>query len=142
MKDGYLLALSREHAKGVFSKKEDSLLAEHIDQLLLDEPLREAGCLLECGDSWQVAQDVLSNLGASQGAPLDQVLLGGRRLYQGEDRDVIVVRPDMVGHLAKALNDLDENALGDSAALIKKISAIYSLAAEQGGAIVFCTKNS
>lgn len=138
MQKGYLIALSREDAKLVFSAKGDEALSTAVDQLLHSEPIRQSGYQLDCGTSWQRSHDTLAAIVGDD--PLDQVLLGGRPLYHGDDRSVCLVRPDLVRPLAAALGNLNANALGEAAESIAQIRSIYEVAARDGCAMLFCTK--
>jgi hypothetical protein len=161
-KQGVLLAFPRDDAKKLFAAKGDEalseFLSEYLGQLKDDQVVGLRG-------QWHAVHAVLcdGDLAANGGSmPLNQVILGGRPLYSGADRIVRLVRPDLVGHAAIAMKELDDNDLKSTfdsvdlaelcqlspadreatdsdtvRSLIQAIAEFYDQAAQQGAAVVF-----
>ena len=111
LQSGYLIALSLEHAKTIFTKKDHKSLEAFVDGLLSDSQVKAEGHLLDCGTDWEQVQLTLNNV--ADGSPLSQTMLGGRRLDHGGGRSVLLVRPDLVRIVAAALAEINQAALGE-----------------------------
>jgi hypothetical protein len=155
---GVLFVLSRDDAKTFFGLKDDELLIGFISELLetKDEMPRVA-----TEGVWETLHRCLSDgtLNPTGGkAPLNHCILGGRQMYQGADRIVALVRPDVVPHVAiemagvekcwlrsryestsaAAGNDpFDVEKFEEAFEKIEAIHTLYMMAAEEGGAVVF-----
>ncbi len=115
LSQGVLLALSREEAKQLFAAREPIALRQFLGARLSDRPpvLEEAEAdtsFAICDDQWQQIQRVLAQSEVADDSmqpALRQCLTGGRILCDSEDLTVWLVRPDMVPHVAHALQSLD-----------------------------------
>jgi len=108
---GYHIALSREHAKRVFANKDDASLPPLIAELLGDKTLKANSQILDVKRTWDAIHRCLTEgaLDAEAGEfPLNHVILGGKKLHNGDDYVAVVVRPDMVTFIAEALHDVKE----------------------------------
>lgn len=107
--EGTYIVLTREDAQQLFSAKEDDAVRNVIDNLRKSPKHLENGLVLECGCDWDPIHRALTEgtLDPDGGEfPLDHCVLGGRQLHAGDDFEVIVIRPDIVPHVAAALHDL------------------------------------
>jgi hypothetical protein len=108
---GYHIALSREHAKRVFANKDDASLPPLIAELLADKSLKANSQILEVKRTWDAIHRCLTEgmLDPEAGAfPLNHVILGGKKLHNGDDYVAVVVRPDMVTFIAETLHEIKE----------------------------------
>jgi hypothetical protein len=108
---GYHIALSREHAKRVFGSKDDPSLRSLIEELKNDKSLKANSQVLDCKRYWDAIHRCLTEgtLDPEGGEfPLNHVILGGKKLHQGDDYIAVVVRPDMVTFIAEELHSLKE----------------------------------
>lgn len=161
---GYHVALSREHAKRVFANKDDSTLPPLIEELRNDKTLKANGQVLDCKRYWDPIHRCLTEgtLDPDAGEfPLNHVILGGKRLHQGDDYIAVVVRPDMVTFISEALHDLTEPdfrkryfALGDKGCdqpinekeysyvwhMVQEIRTFFELCDEERFAVLFTGK--
>jgi hypothetical protein len=158
---GFLLSLSRDEAKVLFANREPEGVISTINGFLELEELRFAKRILDLEKTWNPLHRCLSDgtLDPQTGEPpLNQTLLGGRHLYYQDDRYVVLVRPDMVRHVATALAEVDasqleakykelpSDVLEESAdwpavqTVLKQIAALYLGAADDGNAVVFTAK--
>ena len=155
---GVLFFLSREHAKTFFALKDDQQLVEFMRELIdsdTDVPrVATAGY-------WETLHRCLSDgtLDPNGGKPpLNHCVLGGRQMYDGNDRVVSLVRPDIVPQVATALSEVnegwfrdrfestaaaagndpfDQETCADAYDLIESMRRLFEIAAEQNGAVVF-----
>ena len=103
---GIHVALSRDEAKQLFSRRDPDSLVQWLDEDLT--PRVESLPHLRTED-WKMMHRLLSDgtLSADGGEyPLSHCFLGSRPLNAG-DREARLIRPDTVGHLAMALAELD-----------------------------------
>ena len=163
-KDGLLLVFPRDDAKQLFAARGDEALAAFLSEHLA-QPSDSQPEQLGLQRLWHLIHTLLCDGDHAEDGgtmPLNQVILGGRSLYTGDDRIVRLVRPDIVGHAASALKQLDHDALnttfqsidltevchlnsGDDAtlkfdsirSLINKTTDLFENAASQGAAVVF-----
>ena len=151
---GCLMALGRAEAKRVFSTRDPQLLPPLM--VALREELGDTNRVAAC-ECWEALHRCFSDgtLDPQAGEPpLNLVILGGRHLYPHDDGHAVVVRPDMVGHIARALKQLPEDWLSKRLQIIEdgadvahkslpaelqSVSAIYQTAADEGCCIVFTT---
>lgn len=155
---GVLFVLSRENAKTFFGLKADELLVGYISDLLdsNDDVPR-----VTLDGTWETlhrcfSDGTLNPVGGT--APMNHCLLGGRQMYEGSDRVISLVRPDVVPHVAIELagvekswlreryestsadagNDpFDTDKFEEAYAKVEAIHTLYMVAAEEGGAVVF-----
>jgi hypothetical protein len=109
--NGYLIALTREHAKRVFAQQADEQLRQLLGELRNMPDLKKSGRVLELGNLWDPLHRCLTEgeLDPNSGElPLNQTILGGRQLHQGSDWAAAMVRPDMTTFVAEALADVKE----------------------------------
>ena len=155
---GVLFVLARDDAKTFFGLKDDELLISYISDLL---DSKEDLPRVTLDGTWETIHRCLSDgtLNPNGGkAPLNHCLLGGRQMYQGSDRVVSLVRPDVVPHVAIELAGIEKCWLRDryestssasgndpfdmetfeqAFAKVEAIHTLYMMAAEEGGAVVF-----
>ena len=108
---GHHIALSREHAKRVFANKDDASLPPLIAELLGDKSLKANSQILDVKRAWDATHRCFTEgaLDPEGGEfPLNHVILGGKKLHNGDDYVAVVVRPDMVTFIAEALRDVKE----------------------------------
>ena len=103
---GYHLLLNREDAKKLFAQPTPSATRDFVRQLAQTPDYKKRGRVLELGIGWKAVQRCLTDgtLDPAAGEPpLNNCMLGGRSLYQGDDAYVTFVRPDMTPYVAEAL---------------------------------------
>lgn len=108
---GHHIALSRDHAKRVFANKDDASLPPLIAELLGDKSLRANSQILDVKRTWDAIHRCFTEgaLDPEGGEfPLNHVILGGKKLHNGDDYVAVVVRPDMVTFIAEGLRDVKE----------------------------------
>jgi hypothetical protein len=110
---GAYIVLTRDDAKLLFAQKEDAAIRKTVEQLRSSAKRKSDGLILECGTDWDAIQRALTEGKLEHGAgefPLDHCVLGGKRLHQGKEFDAILIRPDIVPHVAQGLHDLKRDA--------------------------------
>jgi len=113
---GHHILVRREDAKRMFAQSDDVGVRKIVNELLHSKSYRDDGFLLECGELWDPIHRCLNSgtLDPSEGEfPLDHCILGGRQLYQGEDFEAILVRPDIVAQVAEAIHALKVSEVRD-----------------------------
>ncbi len=108
---GYHVALGREHAKQLFSLKDDDALRNFVQGLKDSKEMRTSGRLVDTKTHWAALHCCLTDgeLDPAGGEfPLNHVILGGKALHKGDDYTAIVVRPDMTPFIAEALGDIKQ----------------------------------
>jgi hypothetical protein len=108
---GYYIALSRDHAKRVFANKDDATLPPLIAEFKSDKALKANSQILEVKRTWDAIHRCLTEgtLDVEAGDfPRNHVVLGGKKLHNGDDYVAVVVRPDMVTFIAEALHEIKE----------------------------------
>jgi len=134
---GRLYIVVRDDAKNLFRAKTN----EQLDAVVDDLQQRTLGtpAVGQCGTEWQQAHDQL--LALDTDGPLASCLLGGRPLYQGPERQVILVRPDLVPHIASKLSEINADDMQGTplSTLLPTLTDLYSRAAEQQAAVIFTT---
>jgi hypothetical protein len=160
---GHYLALAREHAKRLFGIKEDAPLAAFMEELKTSPEMKKSGRCLDVGPVWDPLHRLMTDgeLDPSGGDfPHNHIVLGGRQLHHGDDFSAILIRPDMVGFVSEALNELKQievrekfEALPASYAkprgekefaelwlAVQKMRVFFDAAAENLEAVVFTVK--
>ncbi|MGE0758352.1 MAG: DUF1877 family protein [Pirellulaceae bacterium] len=113
---GAHIILTRDNAKRVFAAAGDESVRQVVSELRQSRKLRDAKLVLETGPSWAPIHRCLSDgsLDPTGGDfPLNHVILGGKRLHLSNGFEAIIVRPDIVPHVAEALHDLKRNDIHD-----------------------------
>lgn len=106
---GAHIILRRDDAKRLFAQADDAGVKRVVNELLHSKEHREENLVLESGEYWDPIHRSLNNgtLDPQDGEfPLDHCILGGRRLHKGAEFEAILVRPDIVTHVASALHTL------------------------------------
>jgi hypothetical protein len=160
---GYYLALARDHAKRLFAIKEDAELAKFLEELKNSPEVKKSGRALDIGAAWDPLHRIMTDGELDPGGgefPQNHVVLGGKALHRGADFSAILIRPDVVGFVSEALNDLKQlevrekfNALPESYAkprgdkdftevwlAVQKLRTFFDAAAENLEAVVFTVK--
>jgi hypothetical protein len=109
---GYHIALARDHAKTLFSIKEDTALRQFLDDLKARPDMKRSGRVLESGKLWDPIHRCLTEgeLDPAGGDfPLNHAVLGGKQLHQSADYTAVLIRPDMTRFIADALTEVEEN---------------------------------
>lgn len=104
--EGAYVILTRDDAKGLFGMKGDEAVRGFAEKLRTSPKHQEADLVLDCGTAWDPIHRVLTDGTLSHNAdefPNNHCVLGGRRLHQGADFEVIMVRPDIVVLVAVSL---------------------------------------
>lgn len=108
---GYHIALTREHAKRVFNQLDDAALRAFLQELISSPEMIKSGRVLETGTSWNAIHRCLTDgdLDPAGGDfPLNHTILGGKELHKGDDYAATLIRPDITGFVAEALNEIRE----------------------------------
>jgi hypothetical protein len=109
---GYHIALGREHAKRLFSLKEDQAILQFLEELKSSSEMKKSGRLLDTGTTWDPIHRCLTEgeLDPAGGDfPLNHAILGGKPLHQGTDHVAMLIRPDMTRFIADALAEVEED---------------------------------
>lgn len=133
LQEGVLIALERDDAKAFFGQREDQARLAFVAELLS----RGDVTAKSLHGKWSALHDALAAIELEQSF-LEQCILGGRPLHQGEDHHVMLVRPDVVGFIAEQLAQIEMSSLsGDLAADMEVVVQTYQHAAQQNAAVVF-----
>lgn len=111
---GAHIILTRDDAKRVFGAPDDATVRKVVTELRNCKKHREAKLVLETGAAWDAIHRCLTEgtLDPAEGEfPINHAILGGKRLHRGADFEAIMVRPDIVPHVAEALHDQKRNDL-------------------------------
>ena len=122
MPTGFHIALNRDEAKELFSRRDPDSLCQWLDDDLLP---RIDSLPHHRTEDWELMHRVLGDgtLSPDGGEyPLNHCYLGSRPLDAG-DRTVRVIRPDSVGHLAMALAEFKAETVAES---LESLPADYS----------------
>ena len=106
---GAHIILARDDAKRIFAAQDDASVRKVASELRLSKRLRDAKLVLESGTTWDPIHRFLTDgsLDATAGDfPINHTILGGKRLHRGPEFEAIMVRPDIVPHVASELHDL------------------------------------
>jgi hypothetical protein len=112
--NGYLISLTREHAKRLFGQQDDDRLRNFLGELRSAPDLKQSGRVLELGTLWDALHRCLTDgeLDPAGGEPpLNHAILGGKQLHRGNDYIAAMVRPDMATFVAEALSHVKEDGL-------------------------------
>lgn len=112
--NGYLISLTREHAKRLFAQQDDAKLRQFLDELRIAPDLKKSGRILDLGTLWDPLHRCLTEgeLDPTGGEPpLNHTILGGKQLHRGSDYIAAMVRPDMTTFVAEALSHVKEDEL-------------------------------
>ena len=163
---GAYIILTREDAKLLFAQKEDEAVRQTVNELRQSSKHREQGLILECGLAWDPIHRSLTDgtLDPDAGEfPLDHCVLGGKRLHQSDSFEAVLIRPDIVPHVAAGLHDLKrtefhENYMGlapddygkqpeeteadEVWAMLKLIRQFFEDASNEHAAVVFTVDRS
>ena len=110
--NGFLIALTRDHAKRIFAQPDDEKLRHLLEELRHLPDLKKTERVLELGNLWDPLHRCLTDgeLDPMAGeSPLKEAILGGRQLHKGNDWAAALVRPDMTPFVAEALGDVKED---------------------------------
>lgn len=106
---GFLILIDREDAKKLFAQKESEGIRKFVEQLTQSKEYRSAQRVLDLGTHWDGIHRCLTEgtLDPEAGEPpLNQAVLGGKRVMSTDDYVVSFVRPDMTPYVAEALADV------------------------------------
>jgi hypothetical protein len=109
---GYHIALDREHAKRLFSLKEDQAILQFLEELKDSPEMKKSGRLLDTGTTWDPIHRCLTEgeLDPAGGDfPLNHAILGGKPLHRGPEHVAVLIRPDMTRFIADALAEVEED---------------------------------
>ena len=107
---GAHIILSRDDARRLFGAGDDEALRNVVAELLAEPGRREAGRLLD-GVHWKSIHRALTDGTLEPDAgefPLNQCILGGRRLHSGREFEAVLIRPDVAPRVADSLRALSE----------------------------------
>jgi len=162
--EGAYVVLTRDDAKALFGMEGDEAVRGFMEKLRTSPKHREADLVLDCGTAWDPIHRVLTDGTLSYNAdefPNDHCVLGGRRLHEGLDFEVIMVRPDIVILVAESLHKMKRaefsakfmaldpaeygheptEAEGDAVwAMFKLIRQLFEDASGEHAAVVFTVK--
>ena len=127
---GVLIELPRDQAKTFFSTKGDEAVLEFVQNMLADE---QTNCLNTEG-AWQ---ELASAFGEEP--PMAWCFTAGRPMHPGEGHNIMLIRPDMVGHVATNLSEATLSDLAGDAhvPMLEKLRDHFDAAAKAGSAMIF-----
>lgn len=102
---GVHFALNDAELKTLLAARDDEAVMEQIDEL---EARWDKAWLVETDSAWAAIHLALTAKGAPPG--LARAILGGQRLYRGDDYHVVLVPAKDVPEVASALSEVDETA--------------------------------
>lgn len=114
--DGAYIILNRDDAKRLAAQVGDDAIRQFVIELRNSKTHRSGGLVLECGSVWDPLHRALTEgtLDPATGEfPLNHCVLGGRRLHQGPGFEAVLVRPDIVPHVADEARDIKRAELHD-----------------------------
>lgn len=106
---GAHIILGREDAKQLFLHKDDEAIRSFVTGIRQSRKHRDAQLVLECDDSWDpihrcFSDGTLDHAGGD--FPLNHCVLGGKRLHGGTEFEAVLIRPDIVPHVADSLHHI------------------------------------
>ncbi|MEX0818138.1 MAG: DUF1877 family protein [Pirellulaceae bacterium] len=158
---GAYIVLTREDARELMAQQDDAGVRAVAERMRNSPKHLEEDLVLDCGHYWDPIHRALTDgtLDRDGGEfPLDHCVLGGRRLHEGHDFEAILIRPDIVPHVAASMHDLkraeftdrylalDPAAYGkqpteaegdESWAMLKLIRQLYEDAGNEHAAVLF-----
>lgn len=164
--EGAYVVLIRADAKELFSQDDDASVRKVAERLRGSQKHRDEDLVLDCGKYWDPIHRTLTDgtLEVDGGEfPLDHAVLGGRRLHEGKEFEAILIRPDIVPHVAEGLHDLKreefaekymaldpeeygqqptEPECDEAWAMLKLIRQLFEDAANEHAAILFTVARS
>lgn len=141
LKQGMLVVLDRDRAKQLFGAREPAKLREVLNQLATDSQWVNSERMVTLDAQAELLQELLSS-GDNDEPALDQAILGGRPLADEPSLRVRVVRPDMVAHVASALQAFRASpragqGSAHQAEILTRIEKLYAQAVDEAGAVAF-----
>jgi hypothetical protein len=109
---GSHIALAREHAKTLFSLKDDASIRKFLEELSVRPDMKKSGRVLDTEILWDPIHRCFTEGELDPAAgdfPLNHAVLGGKQLLKGTDYTAVLVRPDMTRFIADGLADLEED---------------------------------
>jgi hypothetical protein len=146
MEAAALYSLTRDEAKGLFAAAKNCELTSFVSALRAPENVRSSQRICDVPAEWQVLQTCLNT------ELLAQSFAGGRELLCSERQIAALVRPDLVPHVAQALDDFTSDHLRVAFGRLEPVPAIgvealldllattrdfYRRAAEEGNSVLF-----
>lgn len=130
---GVLIELPRDQAKTFFSTKGDEAVLEFVQNILADD---QSNCLNTEG-SWKELAEAFG-----EEPPLAWCFTAGRPMHPGEGHNIMLIRPDMVGHVATNLSEAGLSDLtGEShVPMLEKLRGHFDNAAKAGSAMIFAVR--
>ena len=131
---GVLIELPRDQAKTFFSTKGDEAVLEFVQNMLAND---QANCLNTEG-SWKELAKAFGDE-----PPMAWCFTAGRPMHPGESHNIMLIRPDMVGHVATNLSSatLSELAGESHVAMLEKLRDHFDAGAKAGSAMIFAVAN-
>ena len=108
-RQGAYIVLKREDLKQLQAQQGDEAVRAFASALRQSKTYRNEGLILDCGTCWDPIHRCLTEgtLDPNAGEfPLSQFVLGGKRLHRGGGFEAVLVRPDIVPHVAEATRDI------------------------------------
>ena len=112
--EGAYIVLKREDSRQLNGLTEDEAVRRFTTELRRSKKYQDEGWVLECGTAWNAIHRCLTEgtLDPNAGEfPLNCCVLGGRRLYRGTGFEAVLIRPDIVPHVAMAVRDVKRSDL-------------------------------
>ncbi len=131
---GVLIELPRDQAKTFFSTKGDEAVLEFVQHMLAEE---NTNCLnIEGG--WKELAEAFGDE-----PPMAWCFTAGRPMHPGDSHNIMLIRPDMVGHVATNLSNATLSDLaGESyVPMLEKLRDHFDAAARAGSAMIFAVAN-
>jgi hypothetical protein len=104
---GYYFILTRDDAQRLFAANGDDAILQMVDEFARSKIRRDDKLFHHCGDAWNPIHRCLTEGTLDREAgefPLNHCVLGGRRLSKGSAFEAVLIRPDIVPHVAEALH--------------------------------------
>lgn len=111
---GAHIILGREDAKQLFGKSDDASVRTFVTGLRGSRKHRESHLILDIGSTWDPIHRCLTDgtLEPEGGEfPLNHCILGGRRLHKGPGFEAVLIRPDIVPHVAESMHHMKRQDL-------------------------------